>query len=182
MKTFKIIIVCFIVSIATSYKTIDFLSNSSKGKTDVLSYSVVAEVSKISPSPILTPTQTPTLTPTLFPTSVPAKIPSPTPTPRLPVQAPQDLEHWFDEFSNLFKVDEEKLKRIANCESHFNPGVVREPYAGMFQFTQSSWIKYRKMMGKNEDTDLRFGAREAIETAAYALSLGDEHIWPACSK
>ncbi len=182
MKTFKLIIVCFIVSTAASYETIDFLSSNSKNKTDVLSYSVVAGASKISPSPILTPTQTPSLTPTQFPTSIPTKIPSPTLAPRPPVQAPQDQEHWFDEFSGIFKVDEEKLKRIAKCESHFNPGVVREPYAGMYQFTPNSWIKYRKMMGKDENIDLRFGAREAIETAAYALSLGDAHIWPACSK
>lgn len=134
----------------------------------------------------LTSTNVPTDTPTPQPTNTPTPIPSPTkiptPTPTKVIIAPQDLEPLFDEFSKAFNVDEYKLKKIADCESHFNRAVWKDPYAGMYQFQDTTWTKYRNMMGKDTNINLRFGARESIETAAFVLSIGGEHIWPVCSR
>lgn len=148
---------------------------------------VLSEKIEITPSPNSTETPTPTLTPTPTnsptPTVTPTPTNSPTPTPSpTPIEAPNDLVPLFNEFSNLYKVDIELLKKIANCESHFNRAVDAPPYAGMYQFEVETWKKYRKLMGKDENPDLRFGARESIETASYALSLGAKNLWPACSK
>src|SRR3990167_5146214 len=99
-----------------------------------------------------------------------------------PMIIPTDLIPLFDEFSRTYNVDKEKLARIAYCESHFNRGVWKPPYAGMYQFHEKTWEKYRNIMGKDPNIDLRFGARESIETAAFVLSIGQQHIWPSCSK
>lgn len=80
----------------------------------------------------------------------------------------------------MYGVDVNVLKKIANCESHFNNAVSAPPYAGMYQFTENTWINYRRKMGKDPDINLRFGARESIETAAYVIAIGDLHIWPVC--
>jgi hypothetical protein len=114
----------------------------------------------------------------------------PTATPTIAVQptvsvvnAPSDLEPLFSQFANQYGVDINLLKRIADCESHFNPGVVAGPYAGMFQFTQGTWTSYRNWMGEDPNSNLRYGAREAIQTAAFAMSQGKaSSLWPACSK
>ena len=137
---------------------------------------IITSMPTLAPSPSLTPTPSPKPSPTNIPT------PSLTPTPKPPIMAPAAVSHWFSEFSAIYGVDEEKLKRIADCESHFNPGVWAPPYAGMFQFTESTWTTYRNMMGKDPNIDLRFGAREAVETAAFALSIEKDHLWPVCSK
>jgi hypothetical protein len=137
-----------------------------------------------SPSPTDSPTPTATLSPTVKPTisPTPKPTPSPLPTPTPIVIAPENLEPLFSEFSSIFGVDANLLKKIAQCETHFNNAVSAPPYAGMFQFTETTWQTYRKLMGKDPDINLRFGARESIETAAYVLSLGKLHLWPACSR
>lgn len=130
------------------------------------------------------PTTTPTQT--ILPTATPTILPEPTATPMplvVEIAAPADLEPLFSEFSTLYGVDANILKKIADCESHFNPGVVAGPYAGMYQFTEGTWTSYRKWMGEDVNSNLRFGAREAIQTAAFAISQGKANIlWPACSK
>jgi hypothetical protein len=100
------------------------------------------------------------------------------------VTAPADLEPLFAEFADKYHVSANLLKKIANCESHFNRGVVNKggQYMGMFQFEISTWINNRRLMGQDSNPDLRFGARESIETAAYVISRGGKSAWPACSK
>ena len=121
--------------------------------------------------PTLTPTASLTVTPTL----------TPTPTPRPLISAPTDLEPLFEEFSITYSVEKNKLKFIAKCESNFNVGVWKEPYAGLYQFDEVTWTKYRNLMEKDPNINLRFGARESIETAAFVVSIGNERIWPTCS-
>lgn len=128
------------------------------------------------------PTSSPTPESTMVTASTPYPTAIPTPKPTKVIIAPADLEPLFEEFSKTYKVDEYKLKKIADCESHFNRGVWSDPYAGMYQFKDSTWTKYRNMMGKDPNIDLRFGARESIETAAFVLSIGAERIWPVCSR
>jgi hypothetical protein len=36
-------------------------------------------------------------------------------------------------------------------------------------------------MGEDADIDLRLNAEEAVQTAAYAYSLGNDSIWPNCA-
>lgn len=148
------------------------------------------ETEKPTPLPTLIPTQSPTKEP--IPTPSPTILPQPTivptpistivPAPTLPIVAPQDLEPLFIEFSSQYGVDVNLLKQIADCESHFNPAVVNGPYAGMFQFTEGLWVKYRTLMNKDPNPDLRFGARESIETAAYIIANKGSGAWPVCSK
>jgi len=109
--------------------------------------------------------------------------PTPTiiPTPTAQVSAPTDLEVLFNEFANQYAVDANYLKSIADCEAHFNNAVLVDDYAGMYQFTTSTWIHYRNLMSKDPNPNLRFGKRESIETAAFVVSIGKSGIWPSCN-
>ena len=35
-------------------------------------------------------------------------------------------------------------------------------------------------MGEDKNNDLRFNAEEAVQTAAYVLSINQAYIWPNC--
>jgi len=157
-------------------------NNSEQIQISSVNESVLSTASETSISPTLLPTTIPTPEPTDIPSPIPSPTNIPTPTPTKVINAPADLEPLFDEFSKTFNVDEYKLKKIADCESHFNRSVWKDPYAGMYQFTETTWTKYRNMMNKDPNINLRFGARESIETAAFVLSIGNEHIWPVCSR
>jgi len=88
----------------------------------------------------------------------------------------------FSEYAAKYAVDPNLLKKIAYCESHFNSGVVAGPYAGMFQFTSSLWNNARTKMNVDPNPDLRFGARESIETAAYVIKSWGTGAWANCAK
>jgi len=134
------------------------------------------------PTPTNTPTPTLTPTPTNTPTPIPTQTPTPTSTPTytptpLPTSA---FEGYFDQYSSQYQIDKELLKKIAYCESGGHPGANSGPYGGMFQFSKSTWIATRSNMGVDTNTDLRYGAKESIETAAFKLSQGGEKAWPHC--
>lgn len=145
---------------------------------------VLAVESTPSVTPTVVPTSTPT--PTATPTPKPTRIPTPTTIPTsTPVpKAPAGMEPIFSQMAEKYHVDVNLLKKIANCETHFNPGVVskNELYAGMFQFTVSTWQSNRNAMGMDANPDLRLGIPESIETAAYMISKGGASAWPECSK
>lgn len=107
---------------------------------------------------------------------------TPVPTPRPPVAAPADLEPLFNTYASAFNVEANKLKAIANCESHFNPGANSGLYGGMYQFSASTWASTRNAMGQDPNPDLRFSAEEAIETAAFKIAAGGIRAWPVCGK
>jgi hypothetical protein len=150
----------------------------------------------LSPTPIdkisITPTKTSIPTPThSIPTSTPTPttIPSPTqqPTPPPPTISPTgipatstDLESLFTRYSDEYHVDKEQLRKIARCESTFNPNAVNGPYLGMFQFAPQTWISQRTTMGLDPNTDLRTNAEESIKTAAYMISKGGASAWAGC--
>lgn len=50
----------------------------------------------------------------------------------------------------------------------------------MYQFTTETWIATRKSMGADTNPDLRYGAKEAIETAAYKIANGGVNAWANC--
>lgn len=109
---------------------------------------------------------------------IPSHKPTPTHTPTpIPIS---EFENYFDEFSNQYGVDKELLKKIAYCESGGHPGANSGPYGGMYQFSESTWITTRSNMGADTNPDLRFGAKESIETAAFKISRGGEKAWLNC--
>jgi soluble lytic murein transglycosylase-like protein len=103
---------------------------------------------------------------------------------KAPVAAPEHLEGWFQEYGQAFNVDPEKLKRMANCESHYNPGAVSASgaYGGMFQYSASTWDSTRKAMGADPNPDLRFDAQQSILTTAWKISVGGIGAWPVCGQ
>lgn len=138
----------------------------------------------VSPTPTMTPFPTATSTPTPTPTSTPTPTPLPTATPSpLPTPTPMprsSYESDFDSASSQYNVSKDKLKKIAMCESGINPAAVNGPYGGMFQFTADTWTSTRRQMGRDENPDLRFNAKESIDTAAYKISVGGENAWANC--
>lgn len=134
------------------------------------------------PTPMPTPTvtPTPTNTPTPTPTNTPTPIPTETPTP-IPIQAPVDLEALFTKYSSEYSVDKNKLKRIADCESHFNTNAnYNGMYLGMYQFSESAWVSTRIQMSLDPNPALRTNAEESIKTAAFKLSVNGQNAWPNC--
>lgn len=122
---------------------------------------------KVLPSP--TPTSLPTFTPTPTPTSPPA-IPT----------IITNFETYFEQFASQYGVDKELMKQIARCESGFNPESRNGTYGGMFQFAESTWVTTRSEMGKDTNTDLRFSAQDAIETAAFKIGRHGAGAWSGC--
>jgi len=124
----------------------------------------------------------PTPTPTPSPTPKPTKTPKPTPTPiPQPVFSSEEIHGFIERFAGQYGVDPNVLRHLAVCESGFNPLAEKLNYVGLFQFSPNTWIKYRQLMGEDIDISLRANAEEAVQTAAYALSSGDDHIWPNCA-
>ena len=136
------------------------------------------------PAPTLTPTSTPTPTPSPTPTITPSPTPSFTPTPtNTPTPMPvSPFENYFDEFSSKYQVDKDLLKKIAYCESGGHPGAANGEYGGMFQYSISTWQATRQLMGADTNPDLRFGAKEAIETSAFKISRGGVSAWKNCAR
>lgn len=147
-----------------------------------LSQTLTKDVSvHISPSltPSPTPLPSPTLTPepTLTPTPLP---PTATPTPVPTISVRPDLETLFSKYATEYNADEELMKRIARCESGFNPDAVNDVYIGLFQFTEQTWIYARNSMQADPNPDLRKNAEDAIRTAAYMIGNGQAMAWRGC--
>lgn len=65
---------------------------------------------------------------------------------------------------------------IVQCESGFNPEA-KNKYStarGLWQFIEATWIRERKIMGKDTNLDLRFDPFEATDTA---YSLYSRNFW-----
>lgn len=128
------------------------------------------------PSPLVQPSTSPT--PTI--TATPSLSPTPTTQPTQTVTTTTDLETLFSTYSTMYNVSEDELKKIANCESGFNTNADTGLYAGMFQFSSSTWEAERAAMGLDTNPDLRKNAGEAIRTTAFMLSRGEQNAWPNC--
>ena len=128
----------------------------------------ISAVEKQAPTLVATITMTPTITP----------VPTLTLTPTSATRS--NFEEYFDQYSSLYEVDKNQLKKIAYCESGAHPGANNGDYGGMFQFTTETWQGTRAQMGADTNPDLRFGARESIETAAFKISRGGENAWKNC--
>lgn len=113
-----------------------------------------------------------------FPESV--TTPAPTFIPR-PNVSSQEINGFIERFAAQYGVDPNILRHIAVCESGFNPNAINRSYAGLYQFSASSWRKYRAEMGENTDSQLRLSAEEAVQTSAFILSTKRSYIWPNCT-
>lgn len=158
------------------------LTINTKAETEVLSQAVEATPTPTptpTPSPSPTPTEKPTPKPTKKPTPTPTPSPSPTPKPLPPVSS-EEINGFIERFAAQYGVDPNVLRHIAVCESGFNPLAYNVGYAGLYQFEPITWAKFRRPIGEETNPDLRFNAEEAVQTAAYALSVGRGDIWPNC--
>jgi hypothetical protein len=141
------------------------------------------------PAPTLTPEPTQDSTPEAHevsqlqndpPSPLASEGQAPRPTPD--VWSPAELEPIFAQYAGQYGVDKNLLERIANCESHFNPNASGNggAYLGMFQFSASTWINNRNLMGMDPSPELRTNAEESIRTAAFLMSRAGDAPWPAC--
>jgi hypothetical protein len=129
------------------------------------------------PTPTMTPTPSPTPSPSLSPT--PTMTPVPTPVPQ-PTFTSEQINAFIERFASQYGVDPNVLRYIAVCESGLDPLAVNGPYSGLYQFTSFTWKNNRQLMGEETNPDLRLNAEEAIQTAAYIISIGRGAIWPNC--
>jgi soluble lytic murein transglycosylase-like protein len=107
-------------------------------------------------------------------------LPTSTPIPFPTRAAPSDLDALFEKYGNQYHVDKELLKKIARCESNFDPNATNKDYAGLFQFASFAWVEARGRMGLNDDLNLRFNAEEAIRTAAFEINYKGTSGWSDC--
>lgn len=171
--------ILFGVSFGTGYFGLKYLfeNNSQSAVLSVQTEGVEQLTPTVTPIPTKTPS--PTLTPT--PTIIPSQTPTPTPTPiPQPEFSSEQINSFIDRFAGQYGVDPHVLRHIAICESGFNPHATKLSYVGLYQFTDFTWEKYRKQIGEDPDPNLRANAEEAVQAAAYVLSIGDTHIWPSC--
>ncbi len=151
-------------------------------KGEVLSEYYVAGDGSFTDDPSLEMTPSPTSSPTPEPTETPSPTPVPTETPiPQPVFSSEEIHGFIERFAGQYGVDPNVLRHLAVCESGFNPLAANLNYAGLFQFSPNTWIKYRQLMGEDADIDLRLNAEESVQTAAYAYSIGNDGIWPNCA-
>lgn len=127
--------------------------------------------------PVSTVTPLPTPTPTLTPTSKPKPTQTPVPQPKF---TSQQINEFIDRFAAQYSVSPDVLRYIALCESGFNPAAQQAGYGGLFQFGSVTWKNLRVKIGEDTGPNLRFNAEEAVQTGAYAISIGDSAIWPHC--
>jgi len=142
-----------------------------------------ATVTPTPTEPVETPIPTVKAQPTIAePTTTPVPTETPVPTLQSITTAPTDLDSLFTKYANEFGVDNELLKKIAKCESGFNPTSNNsDMYLGMYQFSSSTWSVNRNRMGLDPNPDLRTNAEEAIRTAAFVISRGGRNAWPNCN-
>ena len=138
--------------------------------TAARSPSGVLDVIAISVTPL------PSLTPTLTPK------PTRTPTPTIKPVSANELEEMFTKYSQNNSIDRDLLKRIAICESGLNINARNGIYAGLYQFSENTWVSIRRAINADNNLNLRFNPEEAIRTAAFKLSTNGSSAWPNCSK
>lgn len=132
------------------------------------------------PTSSLTPTSSPTPTFTPSPTPTPTFVPTTTPTPIPVAKTSLSLEELFTKYGSQYNVDKELLKKIAGCESGFDPSQITGIYAGLFQFADFAWTEARGRMGLSSDQSLRFNAEESIRTAAFEINYKGTSGWSDC--
>ena len=138
---------------------------------------ILAVATTFAVTPVPTGTPSPIPSPTLTPTPKPKPTPTPVPQPQF---TSQQINEFIDRFASQYGVSPYVLRYIALCESGFHPAAKNYIYAGLYQFGPITWKNLRVKIGEDADINLRYNAEEAVQTAAYAISIGDSAIWPHC--
>ena len=171
-KRIALVLVFLVIGVTCLFSSI-FVLNSKQPLINPLAQSsrILKTVSTFSKSQIII-----TITATTTPSPTPTPTPLPTPIP----VSPEELENLFNKYANEYSIDKNLLKKIASCESNFNPNAEFRDYAGLFQFSKETWITSRSLMGFDSNPDLRFNAEEAIRTASFKIARGELFAWPNC--
>jgi len=164
----NIILTVLLLVLAGEIGTLTFMHRKPEEK-------VLAEAVAPTPTDTPSPSPTPSPEPTLRPTPSPTKTPAPQPQ-----FTSQEINGFIDRFAGQYGVDPNVLRRIAICESGFNPLAFNTGYAGLYQFGPITWKNIRVQISEDPALDLRYNAEEAVQTAAYAISQGKIGIWPNC--
>lgn len=167
----------FIADKTSNNKVLSQTSSVTDTPTTVLT-SIPSEA--ISKTPSDSPTPKP-LSPTSFAPSITLSI---TPTPvkrRIQTYSSAEINAFIERFAGQYGVDPNILRHIAICESGFNASAINGPYTGLYQFSAKTWSSFRSKIGEARDPDLRLNAEEAVQTAAFVLSIGRRSIWPNCT-
>lgn len=151
-----------------------FIKNNKEAKV------LAVETTVAVPTATSTPTETPV--PTIGPTSTPkpTAISTSTPLPQ-PKYTSEEINGFIERFAAQYNVSPHVLRYIATCESGFRAEAYKAGYAGLFQFGSITWKNIRSQIGEDTNPDLRYNAEEAVQTAAYAISVGKTSIWPNCA-
>lgn len=132
----------------------------------------------------------------------PITVTSPTPTPQniavvasqernvAPAIAPrvytppEEINTMIEKYAAEYGADPLMMKKIAKCESGYNPAAISPSgaYHGIYQFVSSTWVSNRNAMGLDPDPDLRRDAQESIRTAAFKMGRDGYSAWPTCSR
>ena len=172
----KTLFIYFLLLVLTGEGIALLLINRDKSQQKIL-----AEVTTFTATPVPTAVPTPTATPTPPPTPKPKPTPTKTPTPvPQPKYTSQQINEFINRFAGQYGVSPDVLRYMAICESGFNPLAQNLGYAGLYQFGAVTWKNLRVKIGEDPDANLRFNAEEAVQTAAYALSIGKKALWPNC--
>ncbi|MFC1647159.1 transglycosylase SLT domain-containing protein [Patescibacteria group bacterium] len=180
-KKIRIIILAAFVTTISSFLIYREINQKKPAKM-LLASNIIDYFPSITPTPsnTPTPTTTPTITPTPYPTNIPLPTQTPLPMPTVISITGNQLDDWFDKYSQVYSVDRDKLQQIAVCESNLNPSAVNGLYAGFYQFSPAAWKSTRKQMNLDPNPDLRFNPEEAIKTAAFKMSVSGLSAWPNC--
>lgn len=77
-----------------------------------------------------------------------------------------------------YGLDAERMRRIAWCESKYQPGVTsRGGHRGVFQWEAASWQGRAPIAGVSPDFQMAYDARANIEVAASTMAAGQWWRW-----
>ncbi len=91
-------------------------------------------------------------------------------------QAPSEPAEAIRLAAAAYDQPEDRLRQVAECESHLDPAAVNGPYLGLYQFGQPLWdaTPFREFP--------RTHAYAAALAASWAFSRGMSSHWPVCGR
>ena len=95
---------------------------------------------------------------------------------------PAAVELMVIQAARMAGVDEEWARRIAFCESSFNPRAVGPAgERGVFQFMEATWASNAPRFGYSPEWDRAFDAEANIVVAISMLARGEVSHWATCA-
>lgn len=89
----------------------------------------------------------------------------------VPNTVPELIVYW----SQYYHLDPDRMTRIAECESHFDPNAGRgKSHFGVYQFLSTTYAANHAAAGAGPDL---WNPSDNIRTAAYMQSIGQQWQW-----